>query len=48
MKNSALPVQPAERLLLLDVLRGFAVFGILMVNMKIFSNPITYYDAATS
>lgn len=41
MKNSALPVQPAERLLLLDVLRGFAIFGILMVNMKIFSNPMT-------
>lgn len=41
MKNSALPVQPSERLLLLDVLRGFAILGILMVNMKIFSNPMT-------
>jgi uncharacterized protein len=32
-------VQPKERILILDILRGFAVFGILAVNIKIFSLP---------
>ena len=33
------PVQPAERIQTIDVLRGFALFGILLVNMAIFSYP---------
>lgn len=41
MKNVAAPIAPGGRLILLDILRGFAIFGILMVNMKIFSNPLT-------
>ncbi len=34
------PVQPTERIQILDILRGFALFGILLVNMTIFSHPI--------
>ena len=34
------PVAPAERIETLDVLRGFALFGILLVNMALFSRPI--------
>jgi uncharacterized protein len=34
------PVQPAERIQIVDILRGFALFGILFVNMTIFSQPI--------
>ena len=33
------PVQQAERIQIVDILRGFALFGILLVNMAIFSNP---------
>ncbi|MBR9978786.1 MAG: DUF418 domain-containing protein [Bacteroidetes bacterium] len=34
------PVQPAERIVDLDILRGIALFGILVVNLYFFSNPI--------
>jgi uncharacterized protein len=37
---SLLPVQPDERIQLLDVLRGFALFGILLVNMDYFIHPL--------
>ncbi|PKP48763.1 MAG: hypothetical protein CVT94_07315 [Bacteroidetes bacterium HGW-Bacteroidetes-11] len=40
MKNVAAPIAPGGRLILLDILRGFAIFGILMVNMKLFFSPI--------
>ncbi len=33
------PTQPTERIQLLDVLRGFALFGILLVNMDYFIHP---------
>lgn len=33
------PVGGAERLLVIDVLRGFAIFGILTVNITLFSAP---------
>lgn len=35
------PVTASNRIQLLDQLRGFALFGILMVNMAIFANPHT-------
>jgi hypothetical protein len=34
------PVQQRERIAILDVLRGFALFGILTVNMYLFSRPL--------
>ena len=33
------PVQQAERIQIVDILRGFALFGILLVNMALFSYP---------
>ena len=36
------PVSRAERIELLDVLRGLAIFGILPVNMLFFSAPLGY------
>ncbi|MBI4634772.1 MAG: DUF418 domain-containing protein [Candidatus Rokubacteria bacterium] len=38
------PIPPRERIDLLDVLRGGAVFGILLVNMAYFSMPIYLAD----
>ncbi len=38
----AAPVDPADRVPLLDVLRGFAVFGILVVNMLFFAGPFEW------
>jgi len=35
------PVPPTERIEVIDVLRGWAVLGILVVNMEIFSGPDT-------
>ena len=33
------PVGQSERIQIVDILRGFALFGILLVNMAIFSQP---------
>ncbi len=33
------PVRQTERIQILDILRGFALFGILLVNMALFSRP---------
>lgn len=38
--NSTEPVARRERIAVLDILRGFALFGILTVNMYLFSRPI--------
>ena len=49
--NQILPVLPSERILSLDVLRGFAILGILFMNIQSFSmieaayiNPTAYGD----
>jgi len=34
------PVQPAERISEIDIVRGIALFGILMVNMSFFKIPV--------
>ncbi len=36
------PVAPTERIQMLDVFRGFAILGILMVNMQIFYKPVSF------
>lgn len=38
--GSLRPVRPGERLEVLDALRGFALFGILLINMRLFSGWI--------
>ncbi|WP_097654884.1 DUF418 domain-containing protein [Candidatus Chloroploca asiatica] len=40
---SARPVAETERIATIDILRGFALFGILTVNMYLFSNPFQNY-----
>ncbi len=37
MNNANTPIRPTERLQLLDVIRGFALFGIMFVNMTWFT-----------
>jgi len=41
MKTKAEPIGINQRITLLDTLRGFAIFGILMVNMPIFYKPVS-------
>lgn len=41
MQATARPVPSSERIDILDVLRGFAIFGILMVNMPLMFRPIS-------
>lgn len=38
--TTVMPVQQTERIQIVDILRGFALFGILLVNMLIFARPI--------
>lgn len=44
ISTSIHPIRPEERIMLLDTIRGFALFGILLVNMAYFSYPIVYLD----
>ncbi|MCL2074144.1 MAG: DUF418 domain-containing protein [Marinilabiliaceae bacterium] len=44
MKVKAEPIQVQERIEVLDVIRGFALFGILLVNMAWYSSPVLYYE----
>ncbi len=37
--STVAPIQQADRILIVDILRGFALFGILLVNMALFSQP---------
>ncbi len=39
MATASEPIQPSERAVVIDILRGFAVFGILLVNMLYFAHP---------
>lgn len=39
-ENTAMPTQPNERVEVIDILRGFALFGILLVNMMYFAWPV--------
>ena len=46
------PVRPRNRIVTIDILRGFAIFGILLVNMKFFNlsvynNVAELYEPAT-
>ena len=39
-KSGIAPVQPGERINEIDIIRGVALFGILMVNMSLFKYPV--------
>lgn len=45
--SNAGPVAPGERIHSLDVLRGFALFGVLVANMKGYGWPSVVYEEAT-
>lgn len=45
-KESLLPSAPTERIQPIDVLRGVAILGILVVNMAHFSSPVNYLQMA--
>lgn len=42
--NTIEPIGSADRILTLDVLRGFSLLGILLVNMISFHSPLSYYN----
>ncbi len=44
LEGSAQPVGGTERILSLDIMRGFAIFGIFLVNMEDFRAPWLYLD----
>lgn len=46
ISKSVGPVLDDERLVLVDALRGFALFGVLAANMRAFNLPLTLYDAS--
>jgi uncharacterized protein len=48
MRTSAAPVPEADRLQCLDVLRGFAVLGILVMNIQLFAMPLAAYMNPTA
>lgn len=48
MAQTIAPTQPRERIVIVDILRGFAIFGILLVNMMIFAAPVYRFVLETS
>jgi uncharacterized protein len=42
--NDLTPTQSADRLAIIDIIRGFALLGILTVNMSLFYSPAIYMD----
>jgi uncharacterized protein len=44
--TDAAPVEPSERIQILDILRGFALFGVLAANIKGYSWPAMVYDVS--
>jgi uncharacterized protein len=43
IKTTVTPLQPGERIQLIDMVRGFALFGILLVNMEMFHQSFMSY-----
>jgi len=43
MQSELNPVSAGERIMLLDILRGIAIFGILIVNMQAYYNPVSLW-----
>ena len=39
-QSTAAPTPPSQRIQIIDILRGFAIFGILLVNMALFNHAI--------
>ncbi len=39
------PINPTERIVVIDIVRGFALFGVLMLNLLSFSGPTLSFEA---
>lgn len=48
MGSEASPTDPADRIVSLDVLRGFALLGILLINIWVFSMPLAVLQNPTA
>jgi len=48
MESGPSPTAPAERIVSLDVLRGFALLGILLINMWVFAMPFAVLQNPTA
>ena len=48
MNTTLTPTKQEDRIIMLDILRGFAIFGILMVNMMWFNTPVASLISANS
>lgn len=46
--HDATPVADAERLPVMDALRGFALLGIFLMNIEFFTRPLQFYAAGVS
>ena len=46
MASGEAPTRPGRRLVTIDILRGFALFGVLLVNMGLFKSTLFYWDKA--
>ena len=46
--KQATPVAPSQRIVAIDVLRGFALLGILIINIQSFSMPWAAYFNPTA
>ena len=44
MQNHISPTQEQKRIVSLDMMRGFAILGIFLVNMLSFHSPLLYID----
>ncbi|TQQ83562.1 DUF418 domain-containing protein [Halonotius terrestris] len=47
MTSDSVPTPPSERILALDVLRGFALLGILVINIQVFAMPFATLNNPT-
>ncbi len=43
-KSNTAPTNPGQRVQIVDIIRGFALFGVLLVNMTLFKSTMFYWE----